>query len=296
MTEPASRRSQPRWRGLVALVLLVAGSACQAVSRPQPLESVPAESTGGPAPASGQPSDPAGGPGQACQATVTVPADLEQRVATVEAQTGTQISLSLVDPNRGPITAGSLSPTVAWSTSKVPLALTVVQDQGPQAQPGAVRSALRESDNEAADQLWRSLGPAPTAATRVTAVLRQAGDATTVVPATAARPPYSIFGQTIWSTAEQARFMQHLPCLPGAELVIGHLQQVSSEQRWGIAGRPGATYKGGWGPARQSGFEARQLGWYQGRDGSRTVVAMAVRAGTFPEATRVLNLLAGQLP
>lgn len=84
MTEPASRRSQPRWRGLVALVLLVAGSACQAVSRPQPLESVPAESTGGPAPASGQPSDPAGGPGQACQATVTVPADLEQRVATVE--------------------------------------------------------------------------------------------------------------------------------------------------------------------------------------------------------------------
>ena len=187
MTEPASRRSQPRWRGLVALVLLVAGSACQAVSRPQPLESVPAESTGGPAPASGQPSDPAGGPGQACQATVTVPADLEQRVATVEAQTGTQISLSLVDPNRGPITAGSLSPTVAWSTSKVPLALTVVQDQGPQAQPGAVRSALRESDNEAADQLWRSLGPAPTAATRVTAVLRQAGDASSGRPS--GRPP-----------------------------------------------------------------------------------------------------------
>ncbi len=280
---------------MLLLAVLLAATACR-VDREHPFPPVADEVTGQPgSPTPSGPASPPPGPG--CPGPVTAaPADLSQRVAAVEAETGTRVSVTLVDPARGLVSAGSLEPAAAWSTIKVPIALAVVQDQGPQAHPEAVRAALRESDNEAADQLWRSLGPAPQAALRVTTALRQAGDATTVVPATASRPPYSTFGQTVWSTAEQARFMLQLPCLPGADVVTGHLQQVTAEQRWGIAGRPGATLKGGWGPARQSGFEARQLGWYQAADGSRTVVAVAVRADTFPEATRVLTRLAGQLP
>lgn len=213
-------------------------------------------------------------------------------VRALERQTGAHISLSWYVPSTGGVAhAGTLRHAAAWSTAKVPLALAVVDAHGPNALAAQRQAALRWSDNAAANKLWLSLGTTnSTRARRVTDALRRGGDRVTKVPSRRLYPPYSIFGQTDWSTDDQVRFLIALPCQAGAKLVIDDMAHVSTAQRWGIGTRPGATFKGGWGPRRAGGYAVRQLGWFDAGTGQGVIaVAVDLPRGGFERAKEILN-------
>ena len=185
----------------------------------------------------------------------------------------------------------------AWSTSKIPLALAVIDSGQGEAQTDSIALALEESDNSAADALWTSLGGTDAErADAVTQVLRRAGDGTTTVPTEQLAAGFSIFGQTQWTTDAQVGFLSQLPCLGGADEVIADMGRVDPAQAWGIGSRPGAVHKSGWGPSPAGGYMARQLGWYTNAAGQRVLVAMAAQdADGFEAATAVLDRLAASL-
>ncbi|MGJ3508234.1 hypothetical protein [Enemella sp. A6] len=214
-------------------------------------------------------------------------------LTAVAEEYGVDFEASWYDPGSGVQSVGGLAELPAWSTAKVPLALAVIRSGQGAEYAEAISAALRVSDNEAADRLWRALGPDDAArAEAVREVLREAGDEGTSVPSRRLRPPYSVFGQTRWATADQIGFLRQLPCLEGADQVIAQMRQVSAEQSWALGTMPGAAFKGGWGPTG-SGYLVRQFGWYERADGERVLVAIAVQAESFEDGVRVLNALVG---
>lgn len=221
--------------------------------------------------------------------------ELASALTRIAAEWGADFEAAWLEPGAGIIQVNGLPNRAAWSTSKVPLALAVVQAGQGDAQAAAISSALRVSDNDAALRLWQFLGPTDASrAAAVTGVLRQGGDQTTVVPQTQLHPPYTIFGQTQWGAAEQVGFATQLPCLDGAGQVINDMGQISPGHSWGLGRLPGAVFKGGWGPDAD-GYLVRQFGWYTGVDGSRVPIAIAVQAPSFEIGIGVLDAMASQL-
>lgn len=227
-------------------------------------------------------------------ATLAAPGNpqLLHDLAQVAADYGVGFEAAWFDPEHGVVATGGLENQAAWSTSKVPLAMAVIQSgQGPE-MAAHISAALRYSDNGAAQALWWAVGTDDSArAAAVTDVLRQTGDPTTTVPEHQMQPPYSIFGQTQWSAASQVGFAQQLPCLAGADQVIEDMANVSAGQSWGLGWQPGAVFKGGWGP-NAGGYLVRQFGWYQDAAGSRVLVALAVQAGSFEAGVAALDAMA----
>lgn len=207
--------------------------------------------------------------------------------------TGATISAAWFDPETGSVqTAGSTEAWVAWSTSKVPVAVAVSQVGKAQSLAGSMSAALRYSDNGAAETLWSSLGNTNEArAAAVTQVLRQAGDMTTTVPTVRMRSGFTVFGQTPWTTASQVSFMMQLPCLNGSDPVVANMSKIGSDQRWGMGQLSGATFKGGWGPEASRGYLVRQMGWYTNAAGERVFLAIAAQARSFDGGVSVLNSL-----
>ena len=199
-------------------------------------------------------------------------------------------------------TLGDWTTGPAWSTMKVPLTLAAQRagDTG----TSRMSTAITESDNEAADALWQSLGTPDQAARSVESILREGGDAATTVPTTRARAGYSAFGQAGWSLTDQVQFTSRLPCLPGADTVLGLMGKVVWQQRWGIGRLDNAQYKGGWGPDPSGHYLVRQLGVLTTPTG-RLAISLAAQpdSGKFDEGTRILDRLAelidkhlGELP
>jgi hypothetical protein len=207
---------------------------------------------------------------------------------------------------------GSLQSGSAWSTSKVPIALSVLADAGGPAglsasQAEQMRSALTFSDNEAAAALFGDLerrhGGLGGASAAVDEVLREGGDSSTQI-STQGRGEFSTYGQTEWSLANQQRFMSALAsrCVVGPEssdYVLDLMGEVSSDT-WGLgsAGLP-ARWKGGWGPGVSGGYLVRQMGILYVGDRAAVVTLAALPAdGQFASgesmATAVAQWLAGQ--
>jgi hypothetical protein len=193
---------------------------------------------------------------------------------------------------------GSWRTGVGWSTVKVPLAVAVVAKAQGHPDTGLkalMRRAITASDNAAAEQLWSSLGPPQSAASRVQAVLRSAGDGQTRVQSQRVRPGFTAFGQTTWSLTNQARFVAALPCITYSNDVIALMGVVESGQRWGIGavGRP-AQFKGGWGPGPAGGYLVRQMGILTLANGSRIGLAIASEPadGRFGTGTANVTALA----
>jgi hypothetical protein len=199
-----------------------------------------------------------------------------------------QVGLAIGPPGSGPAaSAGSLTTGSAWSTSKVPVALRVLQQAGgpgglSSGQADQIRRALTLSDNEAALSLFADLeaayGGAAGAAAAVDEVLVEAGDTTTHV-SSVGRGGFTPFGQTQWSLELQELFMSRLAagCVgsPAAsDYVLGLMGEVSSDT-WGL-GSTGlsARWKGGWGPGTDGRYLVRQMGVLD-VGGEETVVALA---------------------
>ncbi|GFG86747.1 serine hydrolase [Mycolicibacter algericus] len=208
-----------------------------------------------------------------------------QLAGTIPATIG--IAYAPVGQNRTG-TLGTLQNGVAWSTIKVPLAIAAIHANRPNAQDLAAR-AVTASDNDAAEQLWSELGPAPQAAQQVQAVLRAGGDTGTAVESRRLRPEFSAFGQTQWPLARQAVFAAHLPCMPAAAPVVSLMKNTVTNQRWGLA-KIGAPTKGGWGPGTGGGYLVRQFG-IVGTPRGDVAVAMAAEPnnGSFDAGVAALD-------
>jgi hypothetical protein len=209
---------------------------------------------------------------------------------------------------------GSLQSGSAWSTSKVPIALRVLEDAGgpsglSSAQAEEMRSALTLSDNEAAAALFSGLesshGGLAGASAAVGEVLREGGDGSTQI-STQGRGEFSTYGQTDWSLANQQRFMSSLAagCVgdsASSDYVLDLMGEVSSDT-WGLgsAGLP-ARWKGGWGPGIDGGYLVRQMGIiYVGDKEAVVTLAALPTDGQFATgesiATTVAQWLAKQAP
>jgi hypothetical protein len=207
-----------------------------------------------------------------------------------------QVGLSLVPVGSDEaISMGTLKTGRAWSTLKVPVSLAAQRKNG-FAVAMKEDKAIKFSDNDAAGDLWGSLGGGMSSVNAVTDVLREGHDQKTHVTSEADNPP-SYPGYTQWALVDQARFGAHLPCLPDSEHIIRLMSSVAANQQWGIAktGRSqGAitAVKGGWGPAtsKSAGYLVRQLGVISTTRGQVAVSMAAVpRSGSFSDGTKMLN-------
>ncbi|NNG19026.1 hypothetical protein HJ590_05445 [Naumannella sp. ID2617S] len=191
----------------------------------------------------------------------------------------------------GGVAVGEVASGVAWSTSKVPLAIAVT-NRSPGAHTAAIQRAITASDNAAAEQLWASLGTPTEAAAATGRVISDLGGGRVQVQSQVTRPGFTAFGQTEWSLAEQAEFAARLPCRPEAAQVYALMGRTDSNQAWGVAGLPGAHLKGGWGPGVRGGYLVRQMAVIDTPRG-RVAVAMAAEpaSGAYADGSRMLTRL-----
>lgn len=225
----------------------------------------------------------------------------------VEAELEGEVGATIGAPGSSRVVAvGDLSTGSAWSTSKAPIALRLLQDVGgpsglSSAQADEMRRALTLSDNEAAAALFADLerrhGGLTGASAAVGEVLREAGDSATEI-STQGREGFSTYGQTDWSLANQQLFMSKLAakCIGSAEAdeyVLGLMGEVSSDS-WGLgsAGVP-ARWKGGWGPGTDGRYLVRQMGVLE-VGGKEAVVTLAAipSNGQFETAEQMATAVA----
>ena len=151
------------------------------------------------------------------------------------------------------------------------------------------------SDNAAAETIWQGLGDPVTAAHKVEAVLREAGDFTTV-QSQKVRPEFTAFGQTYWPLTDQARFLAFAACDTRDAPIFALMGKVEADQRWGIGTIGDTPFKGGWGPSPSGNYLVRQMGVLSGPTG-KVAVAMAAQpaSGSFGDGTQDLTEVADWL-
>jgi hypothetical protein len=184
---------------------------------------------------------------------------------------------------------GTWSTGVAWSTIKVPLAIAALR--AGMGSSELVAKTIIESDNAASEQLWSQLGDPAEAAQKVQAIIRDAGDTSTVVESRRLRAGYTAFGQTPWSLSQQARFAAGLTRISDAEPVVHLMCNLCTDHCWGLAAK-GFAAKGGWGPGLDGDYLVRQFGIVPLGAGNLGV-ALAAQAhdGVFETGIDVLNAL-----
>lgn len=191
--------------------------------------------------------------------------------------------------------AGDVSPAAAWSTIKVPIAIAALRNDP--SQSTNVEAAIQWSDNAAAEALWGSLGALDQAGLVTGSVLSEGGvqvSVNTVVT----RSGFSSFGQTMWSTYDQARFAANLGCISGSAPILQNMAMVEPSQSWGIGQLPQAKFKGGWGPDPDGFYSARQFGLTTDPvTGQSSALAIFVKSGSgnFNDAQMMANALISEI-
>ncbi|WP_432559495.1 hypothetical protein [Granulicoccus sp. GXG6511] len=287
--------------GIVALVLTGCGIGARPAESPAPQSTptvITADPTGPPATVPPTPSvslppvtppTPSPTPQHSPLVVTTTDDGLQASFARFAAAERGRVSIAVgpVGTDADPTVFGDLGRPVAWSTSKVPLAIAVERTpQGPGLRP-TMRQAITASDNDAASRLWQSLGQPAAAAAATDRVLRDFGDGATRTQAQQVRPPYTAFGQTQWGLADQTRFAGQLPCRAEAAEVYAAMGAVIPSQQWGLGRVPQSHFKGGWGPSA-TGYLVRQFGVLETRRG-QVAVAVAVEAPSFDQGTVTLS-------
>ena len=171
--------------------------------------------------------------------------DFASLAAEINAKAG--IVVRAVGAGPEPVTAGDWSTGTAWSTIKVPLAIAGLRETDPPAATDAMRAAITQSDNDAAESIWQGLGDPTAAAKKVEAVLAEAG-APTTVESQKVRPEFTAFGQTTWSLSDQATFLSSAACDPRNQPIMDLMGQIASDQSWGLGEITGCEVQGRLGP------------------------------------------------
>jgi hypothetical protein len=205
------------------------------------------------------------------------------------------VAVTAVGDGKDPMMLGDWSIGKAWSTIKVPLTMAVLRDQDQPHVTDAMKVAITESDNAAAESIWAGLGDAETAEHKVEQILQETGDPTTV-QSQRVRPPFTPFGQTDWSLAHQARFVSLAVCDKLNQRIFDLMGQVEPDQSWGIGTISGAQFKGGWGPDPSGAYLVRQIGVIAGPTGMIAVaIAAQPASGSFSDGTSDLTAVANWL-
>ncbi len=256
---------------------------------------------------SGLASEPAPSAPPSSSAASVAPSKLGPEFAAFAKTLGGQVAFAVV-PVGGTavVSGGPLKQSVAWSTSKVPVAMAVLK-RSPTV-TATVRAAIVDSDNGAAEQLWASLGDADAAGAAVQAVLAENGDKRTTVQTRRVRAGFTPFGQTVWGIEQSALFAAHIPCTAEGRSVYRLMTQVAGNQRWGMISQVGKTVtevgvKGGWGPV-DGGSLVRQIAVIKTAKGSVGVSIAAIASdgsqgsgqGLVTSIARWLADRAGALP
>jgi len=201
-------------------------------------------------------------------------------------------------------TAGSQEAAHGWSTTKVPVLVSLLKARGSEGLTGTESSeahaAITESDNQSILDLFGDLkqlkGGLTGASHYMDTVLRLGGDTDTVVAE--GEPPagaVTTFGQTEWSPLEAAKFYRALAlgCLLPAnktQEVLGLMENIEPSESWGLgsAGFTSVAFKGGWGP-EGGGYLVRQSGIIDPSSPDGVAVAIVTRAPTFGAGTETLT-------
>jgi hypothetical protein len=219
--------------------------------------------------------------------SVTLATEFTQLENNLHAKTG--VVVSAVGNGQTPTTLGDWQQGPAWSTIKVPLVIAAYRQQQPPKITDAMKAAITESDNAAAESLWEQLGDPTTAARRVQQILQETGDKTTV-ESRKVRPEYTAFGQTIWSLVDQVRFTAGAFCNRENDPIFNLMSQVEPDQRWGIGGIPDTEFKGGWGPLPSGKYLVRQIGVLTTPAGKIAVaIAAEPASGSFDDGIQDLK-------
>jgi hypothetical protein len=218
------------------------------------------------------------------------------------------VAYAPLGPNGEVQTLGALQSGHAWSSFKVPISVTVMNEQGGRltsGQESLAASAITASDNSAAAALFSELESMTggNASQAVEQTLSDAGAPTAV--ATAPPPPGAVssWGQTDWPLASSTRFYNALACgaYGGASpAIIGDMENVIPEQQWGLgqASFPAGTsvaFKAGWGPdGSESGpYLVRQAGIIRSTQGGAVVtIAAQDSSGSFEAGVSDLDRVA----
>lgn len=245
------------------------------------------------------PPDDEGGAGEGGNVPDGATGDLAAEIDAIIAARGGQAGAAVAQPGSAgdgdtgaPQAAGDLVADVAWSTSKVPIAIASVRATG--ATDANVNAAITVSDNAAAEAMWASLGDPYAAAAATDAVLRDGGDPVTRTNPERLRPEFTAFGQTQWALADQATFGANLTCIDGGGPVVEAMGNIAADQRYGLGTIPGARFKGGWGPDASGTYLVRQFGTIA-VEGGEVGVAIAARPadGTYESGQAMLTEIAG---
>ena len=291
-------------------VALVSGCGSRAVSQPTlpPQQPLPVVSRAAPV------SPPAQRPDRRAATTASVggaeapararrgplPPASGASFARLQAQLGGQIGVAVsgIGFHQRVQTLGQLQTAIAWSTSKVPVAMAIYAAGLAGGRQRDLVAAITASDNAAAERLWTALGSGASAAGAADAQLRAAGDMRTRMQAARLRPGFTPFGQTVWRLTDQTRFAAGMPCLTAGAQVLGLMNQIVAGERWGLgAAGVSAQFKGGWGPGSQPGINGgyleRQFGIVTVRG---TPVALSIAAlppdGSHASGTNALTTIA----
>jgi hypothetical protein len=219
--------------------------------------------------------------------------DFAQLQTRLHAEVG--IAVGAVSDPQTSMTLGELQTGPAWSTIKVPLIIAALREKRPPEVTEAMTAAITESDNGAAESIWAGLGDPGTAARKVDAVLREAGDPTTV-QSQRVRPEFSAFGQTQWPLLQQVRFLSVAFCDTANTPVFDLMGRVQQDQSWGVGTLPESRFKGGWGPSPDGRYLVRQMGVLIGPTGMLAVALAAQPAsGRFDDGVAALTQISGWL-
>jgi hypothetical protein len=286
------RHEAPSFTGVLTLMVAVCLVLTSCVSSKH--SSAPAPPSPAPNPSMRQTAPAAPTPGTttapalpAAGAGTPLAADFAKLENKLKAKVG--IAISAVGANPRQFVFGDWTTGPAWSTSKVPLAITALREGNPPTVTDLIRAAITESDNAAAESIWEGLGDPVTAAHKIEAVLAKYGDPTTV-EWRQLRPPFTAFGQTIWSLANQARFTAAAVCDNDNAPIFTLMGQVESDQSWGLGVIPDTRFKGGWGPSPTNNYLVRQLGVLKTPTGLTAVaVATEPASGSLSDGTQELT-------
>lgn len=227
-------------------------------------------SCSGPAPEPADPAPPAApADSEAPESAAPHFEGLDEKIAEIEAATNTQASFSLFDGSTPPTNSGSGGVLPAWSTIKVPIALTAWEHcDDKDFVVEQTTAAIEWSDNDAAYYLWRCLGSDAEASQLVGDEIAKAGVSVHVEPA---------FGMTNWPIPAQARYAQHLASVPADNPVIQEMHNIDAEHSYGLGTIADLPFKGGWSDADDGSFHVRQLGFFIAGD-TNYGVAIAARS------------------
>ncbi|MER0081913.1 hypothetical protein ABRP84_07355 [Corynebacterium sp. KPL2861] len=213
--------------------------------------------------------DTAAGEGASASASdnadAAIAKDLDRAIAAVSKDYDAKVGVA-ISAGEEKISAGDKGEGPAWSTIKVPIAITALQDG---ADPSLVDLAIKESDNDAAYALWSQVQwEEGVASEAVEKLLREHGSNASIED--------DAFGYSTWPLQEQANFGAQLPCIKEAEYVHEVLNDIVEWQNVGLSKHTSTRAKSGWGLDENSNdYTFRQFGVHE-KDGKRVGVALSV--------------------